>query len=182
MQVIETSIPDVKVLVPRKFADARGFFSETFRQDLLYAAGISTHFVQDNHVHSAPRFVLRGLHYQAGAAAQAKLVRVVRGAIWDVAVDIRPQSPTFGRYVAVELTAENWKQIYVPTGFAHGYITLQPDTEVIYKVSHAYSPQNERGILWNDPELAIAWPVAMDQVVLSEKDKALLGFRAALAP
>lgn len=171
MEVIPTAIPDVKILVPKKHGDHRGFFSETWSRKQLASFGIDAEFVQDNHSMSAKPGVVRGLHYQVGKAAQAKLVRVVRGKILDVAVDIRRGSPTFGQWVGDVLSAENWKQIYVPVGFAHGFAVLEPETEVIYKVTAYYSPADERGILWNDPDLKINWSLLLEQVVLSEKDK-----------
>ncbi len=171
MEVIPTAIPDVKILVPKRHGDHRGFFSETWSRKQLASIGIDADFVQDNHSMSAKPGVVRGLHYQIGATAQAKLVRVVKGKILDVAVDIRRGSPTFGQWVGDVLSAENWKQIYVPVGFAHGFAVLEPDTEVIYKVTTYYSPADERGILWNDPDLKINWTLPDAQVILSEKDK-----------
>jgi len=173
MQVLETAIADVKLIEPRKFTDDRGFFSETYNARALAEAGIDLPFVQDNHALSLHAGVVRGLHYQSPPYAQAKLVRVVRGAILDVAVDLRRSSPTFARHVMVELSAENWRQLLVPAGFAHAYLTLAPQTEVVYKVSEYYSPQHDRGVVWNDPQLAIPWPVAADQARLSEKDRRL---------
>ena len=172
MQIIPTEIPDVKVLVPKKFGDARGFFSETYsRKGLREYAGIACEFVQDNHSLSAEVGVVRGLHYQVPPMAQDKLVRVVRGAILDVAVDIRKGSPTFGRHVAVVLSAENWKQIFVPVGFAHGFVTLEPNTEVVYKVSNYYAPAHERGVRWDDPALGIEWGIDAARAVLSNRDR-----------
>lgn len=171
MQVIPTDIPEVKVFVPRRFKDARGFFSETYNADGLKALGIGMPFVQDNHSLSVEKGVVRGLHYQLPPMAQHKLVRVIRGSILDIAVDIRRGSPTFGRHVAVTLSAEEWNQIFVPIGFAHGFATLEPDTEVIYKVSNYYSPAHERGIRWNDPELRINWAIDPAQAVLSDRDR-----------
>lgn len=171
MQVVETEIPDVKLITPKKFGDHRGFFSETYNRKSLAEAGIELDFVQDNHSRSAEKGVLRGLHFQIPPYAQDKLVRVIRGAVLDVAVDIRRSSPTFGRHVTAELTADNWTQILVPRGFAHGFITLEPDTEVIYKVTNYYAPDHDRGLLWNDPELNIEWPVNGQAPILSDKDK-----------
>jgi dTDP-4-dehydrorhamnose 3,5-epimerase len=170
MQSIQTPIPDVKVLIPRQIKDARGFFSETYSRVALRELGIDVEFVQDNHSLSVEKGVVRGLHYQLPPMAQHKLVRVVRGAILDVAVDIRRSSPTFGQHVAVELSADNWKQIFVPAGFAHGFATLEPNTEVVYKVSNVYSAAQERGILWNDPDLGIDWGFDATSAVLSERD------------
>ncbi len=178
MRIERLAIPEVVLITPPRFGDDRGFFSETWRQDRLEAAGIAARFVQDNHSRSVPAGVVRGLHCQIGAAAQGKLVRVVRGAIWDVAVDIRAGSPSFGQYVAAELTAENWAQLWVPEGFLHGFCTTAPDTEVIYKVTTHYAPDAERGVAWNDPTIALPWPVAPENAVLSGKDAALPGFAA----
>ena len=173
VKVESLAIPDVKLLTPRIFRDDRGFFSETWNAKTFAEAGIDQPFVQDNHALSRTKGTLRGLHFQTAPMAQDKLIRVTRGAIWDVAVDIRPGSPTFGRHVGAVISAENWTQIWVPKGFAHGYVTLEPDTEVIYKVTALYAPANDRGILWNDPALAIEWPVDPGSVVLSDKDKVL---------
>jgi dTDP-4-dehydrorhamnose 3,5-epimerase len=171
MQLIETELPDVKILVPKKHGDHRGFFSEVYSRPALREAGIDVEFVQDNHSLSVEKGVLRGLHYQIDPQAQDKLVRVVRGAILDVAVDIRRGSPTFGRHVAAVMSAQNWRQIYVPRGFAHGFVTLEPNTEVLYKVTCCYSPQHERGIRWNDPVLGIQWQIDPDQAILSQRDR-----------
>jgi dTDP-4-dehydrorhamnose 3,5-epimerase len=173
LNVESLAIPEVKLVTPQKFGDARGFFSETWQQDRFAAAGIPGPFIQDNHALSTQRGVLRGLHLQIPPSAQGKLVRVVRGAIWDVAVDVRHGSPTFGKWVAAELSADNWRQLWVPVGFLHGYCTLTEVTEVIYKVSGPYDRSAERGVIWNDPDLALPWPVAADQVLLSDKDKIL---------
>lgn len=171
MELRPTAIPDVKLLVPRKFGDERGFFSEVYSRKALAALGIDLEFVQDNHAYSAQPGVLRGLHYQLPPKAQDKLVRVTRGAVRDVAVDIRRDSPTFGRHVVVELSAENWQQLLVPRGFAHAYVTLTPDVEVIYKVTADYAPDRERGIAWDDPDLAIDWGVPREQIILSARDR-----------
>lgn len=171
MQIIPTAIDDVKILVPKKFGDHRGFFSETYNQKTLAAAGIDVTFVQDNQSLSVEKGVLRGLHLQLPPRAQDKLVRVTRGAVLDVAVDIRRGSPTFGKYVSAVLSAENWHQIFVPKGFAHGFVTLEPNTEVIYKVSDYYAPEAESGIRWNDPDLAIDWGIDPESVVLSDRDR-----------
>ena len=172
MQLIETAIADIKVLVPKKIGDNRGFFSEVYSRKALAAVGIHDQFVQDNHSLSVEKGVVRGLHYQLPPSGQVKLVRVVAGAILDVVVDVRRSSPTFGKHVAVELSAENWKQIYVPVGFAHGFVTLQPHTQVLYKVTSEYAPQAERAIRWNDPALGIEWGVDEASATLSGRDRA----------
>jgi dTDP-4-dehydrorhamnose 3,5-epimerase len=163
----------VRTILPRRHRDGRGFFSETWRADASMDAGIVGTFVQENHALSHARGTIRGLHFQIGASAQAKLIRCPRGSVFDVAVDLRRGSPTFGRHVAVVLSAENWTQLYVPMGFAHGYCTLEPDSEVIYKVTAYYDPAAERGLAWDDPEIAIAWPVAPKAAVLTERDRGL---------
>ncbi|MDE2582886.1 MAG: dTDP-4-dehydrorhamnose 3,5-epimerase [Rhodospirillales bacterium] len=167
------AIPEVKLLTPPRHRDPRGFFSETWSAKREAAAGIEGPFVQDNHSYSAPRGTIRGLHLQVAPSVQGKLVRCVRGAIWDVAVDVRHGSPTFGRHVAAVLSPENWAQLWVPGGFLHGFCTLEPDTEVIYKVTADYDRAAERGVIWNDPDLALPWPVAAEAAVLSDKDKLL---------
>lgn len=171
MEVTPLAIPDVKLVTPRRYGDNRGFFSEVYTRASFTAAGIHADFVQDNHSLSTERGVVRGLHYQIPPASQAKLVRVVRGAILDVAVDIRRGSPTFGKHVAEILSAENWRQMFIPSGFAHGFATLEPETEVLYKVTTVYAPTLERGIRWNDPALGIDWGVDEATVVLSERDQ-----------
>jgi dTDP-4-dehydrorhamnose 3,5-epimerase len=171
LDVTALAIPDVRIIRARKFGDHRGFFSETWNRRSFAEAGIDIDFVQDNHSLSAEIGTLRGLHFQGPPFAQDKLVRVVKGRILDVAVDLRKSSPTFGKWVAAELSAEGWQQILVPIGFAHGFCTLEADTEVIYKVSNYYAPQADFGVLWNDPDLGIDWPVSADKVVLSDKDK-----------
>jgi dTDP-4-dehydrorhamnose 3,5-epimerase len=172
MRIVPQSIPDVVLIEPVKHGDHRGFFSETFREDELREAGIRARFVQENHSYSQAVGTLRGLHFQTNPHAQAKLLRVVRGAILDVVVDIRAGSPTYGKHVAVELSAANWKQLYVPVGFAHGFVTTEPDTEILYKVSDYYSPECDRGLAWDDAALAIVWPVSRTEVTLSAKDRA----------
>jgi dTDP-4-dehydrorhamnose 3,5-epimerase len=171
MNVIETAIPDVKIIEPRKFGDRRGFFSETYNKTWFdNAMGHEYDFVQDNHSLSGMVGTVRGLHFQRLPTPQDKLVRVTRGAVLDVAVDIRYGSPTFGQHVAAELSADNWRQLWVPVGFAHGFITRLPDTEVVYKVTGFYSPDCDGGITWNDPALGIDWGADHGDVVLSEKD------------
>lgn len=164
-------MPEVLLLTPQRFSDDRGFFSETFSQNWFVNAGLDLHFCQDNHARSTQVGVIRGLHFQFGTARQAKLIRVSAGAILDVAVDIRTGSPTFGQHVAVELSADNWQQLLVPHGFAHGYCTLHPNTEVIYKVDQFYDPTQEAGIHWNDPALGIQWPITASAAILSDKDR-----------
>ena len=171
MQVETLTIPELLLVTPDKHGDQRGYFSETFRADILAAHGVKASFVQDNHVRSTQKGVLRGLHYQTPPHAQGKLVRCTRGSILDVAVDIRVGSPTYGRHVAVELSAANWRQLWVPPGFAHGYVTLEDDCEVIYKTTDYYAPDCDRGIAWDDPALAIDWRIAPADVVLSAKDR-----------
>ena len=173
MNVERLAIPDVILLTPPRFGDARGFFSETFNAARFGQAGVAGPFVQDNHSHSASVGTVRGLHCQIAPSVQGKLVRCVRGAIWDVALDIRRGSPSYGRFVAAELSAENWRQLWIPGGFLHGFCTLAPDTEVIYKVTAGYDRAAERGVIWNDPELALPWPVAADAAALSDKDRVL---------
>jgi dTDP-4-dehydrorhamnose 3,5-epimerase len=164
-------VSGVKLLTPKIFRDERGFFSETFNEVLLLEHGIDVAFVQDNHSLSVDKGVVRGLHFQTSPHAQDKLIRVSRGAIFDVAVDIRTGSPTFGSHVSTVLSADNWCQLWVPAGFAHGFCTLEPNTEVQYKVSAHYDPDCERGLSWNDPDLGIEWPVAEQDAILSDKDK-----------
>ena len=171
LEVTATAIPEVKIIKPSRFGDNRGFFSEVYSKLKFAEAGLALEFIQDNHSWSAQVGTVRGLHFQRPPFAQDKLVRVVRGRILDVAVDIRKSSPTFGQHVAVELSAENWLQLLVPIGFAHGFCTLEPDTEVLYKVSAPYSAQHDHGIAWDDPALTIEWPVKPNAAVLSEKDR-----------
>lgn len=172
MQFERLDIPDVILITPRKHADPRGFFSETYRADAWGAHCLGSHpFVQDNHVYSTQKGVLRGLHFQLQPHAQGKLVRCMRGAIFDVAVDIRSGSPTYGHHIGVELSAANWNQLWVPPGFAHGYVTLEEQCEVIYKVTDYYSPECDRGIAWDDPALAINWRLTPTDIILSEKDR-----------
>jgi dTDP-4-dehydrorhamnose 3,5-epimerase len=171
LSVEETAIPAVKIVTPKKFGDHRGFFSETWSRKAFAEAGLDLDFVQDNQSLSAPVGTLRGLHFQSPPFAQDKLVRVTRGQILDVAVDIRASSPTFGKHVAVELSAENWKQLLVPVGFAHGFVTLEPDTEVLYKVTAPYAPENDHGLAFDDPALGIDWRLPLSGLTLSDKDR-----------
>lgn len=165
------AIPDVKVIRPVKHGDDRGFFSETFSRRDFAAAGIRADFVQDNHAFSAQKGTVRGLHFQTPPFAQDKLVRVARGAILDVVVDLRVGSPTYGQHVAARVSASDWNQLFVPVGFAHGLVTLDPNTEVLYKVTNYYSPEHDKGLLWNDPALAIDWHITDSEVFLSARDK-----------
>jgi dTDP-4-dehydrorhamnose 3,5-epimerase len=170
MIITPTEIPDVVVIEPRVFEDNRGFFYESFNeQGFVEKTGTNVRFVQDNHSCSAQN-VLRGLHYQI-QQAQGKLVRVVSGSIFDVAVDIRRSSPTFGQWVSCVLSAENKKQLWIPAGFAHGFLALSDRTEVLYKTTDYYAPAHERCVVWNDPDLAIAWPLT-DSAIVSTKDQA----------
>jgi dTDP-4-dehydrorhamnose 3,5-epimerase len=171
MDVKALAIPEVKLITPNIFRDPRGFFSETYNKRAFVEAGIEAEFVQDNHSLSRERGIVRGLHFQVPPRAQDKLVRVVRGAIFDVAVDIRSGSPTYGRHVSAVLSAENWCQLWVPKGFAHGFCTLEPDTEVVYKVTDLYAPECDKGIAWDDPSLGIEWPVAARAAIVSDKDR-----------
>ena len=165
------AIPEVILVTPPRFGDERGFFSETWNAARYAEHGMPERFVQDNHSLSATPGTLRGLHCQVAPSVQGKLVRVVRGAVWDVAVDIRVGSPTYGKHVGAELSAANWAQLWIPGGFLHGFCTLVADTEVIYKVDAPYDRAAERGVIWDDPDLAVAWPVAA--AVLSDKDRML---------
>jgi dTDP-4-dehydrorhamnose 3,5-epimerase len=171
MQVTATALPEVKLIQPIRHGDARGHFSEVYREDVLSAHGIDISFIQENQSMSAPRGVLRGLHFQTPPMAQAKLVRVVAGSILDVAVDIRSGSPTYGKHVAVVLSAAEGNQLLIPEGFAHGFCTLEPDCTVIYKVNRYYSAPNDGGMLWNDPALGIDWRLGSSEPVLSDKDR-----------
>jgi dTDP-4-dehydrorhamnose 3,5-epimerase len=165
-------IPDVLLITPKRHGDARGWFAETWSRKTLAEAGVDAEFVQDNQAFNAKKGTLRGLHFQKAPHAQAKLVRCLRGAILDVAVDVREGSPTYGRWVSAELTAQGGEQIFVPRGFAHAYCTLTDDCEISYKVDGLYAPETEGGLIWNDPDLAIPWPVD-GEPALSEKDKLL---------
>lgn len=170
MNVIETTLAGVLILEPKIFGDARGWFMESWSKKKMEDAGIFVDFVQDNHSFSAEKGTLRGLHYQLNPMAQAKLLRVSRGTIFDVAVDIRRGSPTYAKWVGVELSAENHRQLFIPRGFAHGFITLTNDVEVLYKADNLYAPECDGNIRWDDPEIGIKWPI--DPVVLSDKDAA----------
>lgn len=169
MKVISTKLPGVVMLQPKAHGDHRGFFMESYNKQMLEGAGIHHTFIQDNHSLSVEAGVLRGLHYQLAPKAQTKLVRVLSGAVYDVVADIRKGSPTYGQWIGVILSAENQRQILVPKGFAHGICTLTPHAQLLYKVDEYYSPEHDRGIVWNDPDLGIDWPVS--QPILSDKDR-----------
>lgn len=171
MQIQTLAIPDIKIITPKKFGDDRGFFSETYNKKHLAEQGIDIEFVQDNHAFSAHAHTMRGMHFQIPPFAQDKLIRVTRGSILDVVVDIRNGSPHYGQHASAVISAAEWNQILVPAGFAHGLLTLEDNTEVIYKVSNYYSPQHDKGLFWNDPDLGIDWPVSPDKAILSEKDQ-----------
>jgi dTDP-4-dehydrorhamnose 3,5-epimerase len=174
--VTPLALDGVFEITPKKFGDDRGFFSETWNESALRDAGIGQVFVQDNHAYSKAAGTFRGLHYQLAPRAQAKLLRVTRGSVLDVVVDIRRSSPTFGKWLSLELSADKWNQILVPAGFAHGYLTLEPDAEVQYKVSDTYSPQHERAIRFDDPTIAIEWPIDPATFQLSDKDRRATAF------
>lgn len=170
--IIETTeIEGVITLCPVIHEDGRGFFSETYNKQTLEKNKININFVQDNHSLSKDSGVVRGLHFQSEPYAQDKLIRVISGSIFDVAVDLRAKSTTYGKYVSRVLSDKNWKQLLVPKGFAHGFCTLEKNTEVIYKVSNYYAPDCDKGIMWNDPDLKIKWPIENDKAILSDKDK-----------
>jgi dTDP-4-dehydrorhamnose 3,5-epimerase len=171
LDVRPLGLDGVVEIVPRKFGDDRGFFSEVYSAARLKEHGVDLIFIQDNHSYSKAQGVLRGLHFQLPPFAQDKLVRVTRGAVYDVAVDIRTGSPDFGRWAGVTLSADAWNQILVPAGFAHGFVTLEPDTEVHYKVTAPYSAAHDRSIRYDDPQIAIEWPVPIDEGLLSQKDR-----------
>lgn len=173
VRVENTALSDVKIIIPQTLSDSRGVFCEVYNRRDLEAFGLFLDFVQDNHSTSTQQTTIRGLHFQRPPFAQAKLVRIVRGRILDIAVDIRKSSPTFGQHVAAELSADNWRQMLIPVGFAHGFCTLEPQTEVVYKATAHYSPQHDRGIHYRDPDLAISWPLDGNDPLLSERDLAL---------
>jgi dTDP-4-dehydrorhamnose 3,5-epimerase len=173
MRLCPLDIPALKLIRPERLRDARGFFSETYNVRTWQQIGVDARFVQDNHALSLAKGILRGLHFQVPPHAQGKLVRVTRGAILDVAVDIRSGSPTYGRHAAVLLSADNWEQLWIPEGFAHGYHVLEPETEVLYKVTDYFARECERGLAWNDPALAIDWRLSSKEPILSERDARL---------
>lgn len=169
MKVIRTDIKDLLIIEPNVFGDSRGWFIETYNEKVFKDNGININFKQDNHSYSKQKGVLRGLHFQNEPYAQTKLVRCTRGKIWDVAVDLRKSSPTYLKWFGLELTPENHKMLFIPQGFAHGFITLEENTEVQYKVDNFYNPNTDRSIKYNDPDIAIMWP--LNDIILSEKDK-----------
>ncbi|WP_144555429.1 dTDP-4-dehydrorhamnose 3,5-epimerase [Bacillus sp. X1(2014)] len=174
MKIVESSLPGVLIIEPKVFGDHRGWFTETYNETIFKEAGIHINFVQDNQSFSAAKGTLRGLHYQLNPKAQTKLVRCTRGSIFDVAVDIRKGSPTFGKWFGLKLTAENKKQLLIPKGFAHGFMTLTDDVEVQYKVDELYAPDCDRGIIWNDPAIGIEWPIEISPVLSTKDEKAPL--------
>ncbi|MDQ0221224.1 dTDP-4-dehydrorhamnose 3,5-epimerase [Peribacillus cavernae] len=174
MNIIKTKLDGVVVVEPKVFGDHRGWFMETYNEQMFKEAGSDITFVQDNQSFSATKGTLRGLHYQMSPKAQTKLVRCTRGSIFDVAVDIRKGSPTYGEWLGIELSAENNKQLLIPEGFAHGFMTLMDDVEVQYKVDELYSPENDRGIIWSDPEIGVEWPIDIKPVLSTKDEKAPL--------
>ena len=178
LTVTPTAIDAVKIVTPKLIEDLRGAFCETYNQECFAKHGIIANFVQDNQSASTAIGTIRGLHFQGPPAAQSKLVRVLKGRIFDVAVDLRRSSPSYGKWVAEEVSAENRKQVFIPVGFAHGFCTLEIDTHVFYKASAFYSPLNDLGIAWDDPDLGIDWPVASSKVTLSDKDRRMPAFRS----
>jgi dTDP-4-dehydrorhamnose 3,5-epimerase len=171
MMIVDTNLPGVRVIRPQRLGDERGYFCETYSKPRYATVGIVDEFVQDNHSYSRDRGVVRGLHFQTPPFAQAKLVWAVRGRFLDVVVDLRIGAPTFGAHIMAEISAEAGNQIYIPAGFAHGLCTLEPETEVFYKVSAAYAPEHDAGVAWDDPDLGIAWPIAPAAAILSPKDR-----------
>lgn len=172
---VKTPIKDLLIIEPRVFADGRGFFMETYKKSDFVKAGIKEEFMQDNHSFSS-KGVLRGIHYQTGSSAQGKLVHVVKGAVWDVAVDLRPESDTFGLWYGIELTEDNHKMLYVPKGFGHGFITLKDNTHFLYKCTYEYDPTCDSGIIWNDKDINIKWPL-IQGLSFSDKDLVLQTFK-----
>lgn len=181
IEVTALRIPEVRLITPQKFGDDRGFFSETYNKQSMAEAGFDTEFVQDNQSLSGAKGVLRGLHFQKPPFAQAKLVRCTRGSIFDVAVDIRKGSPTYGQWVGAVISAENWTQIFVPRGFAHGFVTLEPMTEVQYKVDNLYDGPSDAGLPWDDADIGVEWP-EVGALTLSEKDKQHAPFAEFVSP
>lgn len=181
MQLKIFDIDGPVLILPKKLGDSRGYFMEAFKDNWFRENVADIGFVQDNQSLSAQAGTVRGLHYQEAPMGQGKLVRCLKGAIFDVAVDVRPGSATFGKWIGETLTAEGAEQLWVPEGFLHGFCTLRPDTEVFYKVTNPYSPAHDRGIAWNDPEIGVEWPVSADEAILSDKDKLLPPLRSLVA-
>jgi len=175
--IVNKNIPDIKIFSPKKFGDNRGFFSETYNKVELQKLGVSLDFVQDNQSLSTEAYTLRGLHFQSPPYAQDKLVRILKGSALDVAVDIRKNSPTYGKFISVKLSVEEFNQILVPIGFAHGIVTLEPNTEIFYKVTNHFSKEHDHGIAWNDPTLNIDWQVPIENIIVSEKDNQQPNFK-----
>lgn len=182
MKISSLSIPDIKIIETKKFGDNRGYFSETFNLQALHDNGINLNFIQDNQSLSVDKNVIRGLHFQSPPYAQDKLLRCLTGSIMDVAVDIRKDSPTYGKHITKLISAENFEQILVPIGFAHGFVTLEENTTVLYKVSNYYSASNDHGIYWNDSDLEIDWGINENNAILSEKDKTQQSFKLLRSP
>lgn len=182
MKISSLSIPDIKIIETKKFGDNRGYFSETFNLQALHDKGINLNFIQDNQSLSVDKNVIRGLHFQSPPYAQDKLLRCLTGSIMDVAVDIRKDSPTYGKHITKLISAENFEQILVPIGFAHGFVTLEENTTVLYKVSNYYSASNDHGIYWNDSDLEIDWGINENNAILSEKDKTQQSFKELRSP
>lgn len=182
MQITETDLPGVLILAPKRFGDSRGWFSEVWNRSVLAKTGIGTDFVQDNHSYSRDTATVRGLHFQSPPHAQAKLVRCGRGRVFDVAVDIRKGSPSFGKWTGVELSAENGLQLLIPEGFLHGFVTREPDCELLYKCSDFYAPDCDGAVRFDDPDLAIDWGIDAGDAVLSDKDAAAPLFRNFATP
>lgn len=182
MDIVETKLSGVKILTPKRFADARGFFSESWNKNAMRDAGINLDFVQDNHSFSTKTGTLRGLHYQSPPHAQDKLVRCGRGSLFDVAVDVRVGSPTFGHWIGETLSFENGKQLLVPQGFLHGFLTLEPDTEIVYKCTDFYSAECDGAVRWDDVDIGINWPQVDVEVSLSAKDEGAMIFKDFSSP
>lgn len=183
MRFTATDLPGVWIIEPKVHKDARGFFLESYQSSLFAEYGIDVRFVQDNHARSEKQWVLRGLHFQTPPRAQAKLVRVIQGAVYDVVVDIRKGSPCYGKWLGVTLSKDNFKQLYVPKGFAHGYLTLEPETEVLYKVDDTYAPDHDAGIRWDDSDIGVHWPLSgQADPILSDKDLRLPAFNTFDSP
>ena len=176
MKITSLQIPDVKLIEAKVIKDSRGFFLESYSKRKFEQAGIKCNFVQDNHSSSKDAGIIRGLHFQLPPYAQSKLIRVTKGRIWDVAVDLRKTSPTYSQYVSAELSAQTLKMLFIPAGFAHGFVTLVPNCEIQYKTDAYYAPESEGGIRWDDPDLAIDWPIQYNSAILSERDAILPAF------